>query len=670
MRTEHLADVPEFNGTKKSPLDILTRYFKKPSTAGSEDVAVDTLAAHLTAVRERDSALINISVTSTDPALAARLANAVAQEDVSRRAGQSISDTADASQWLEQQITQLRQRVADAEGKVANFKVDNDLYTGTNSTSLLDQQLTDISAQITAAQGRKSTAQSRASLIRGLMAAGQPIDGVDDVRNSVTIQQLMQQKAQLTSQKAQLLATLLPTHPSVEAVTAQIIAIDRQVAIEGRRVADALEAEAKIEDNSIAALQKNLNDLKTKAGDATKQGVTLDALDREAKADRDLLESYMTRYRDATARTDPNAALPDLRLITLASPSSAPSAPKVTLILGAVGFVSVAVQIAAILFGELLSGRALVERETVVHRVAEPAEDDAVSRDAAPEPFVPEADQISNEAEGEAPAPELAFEAAPAPRPTPVGGLRNWFRRRAHTVLTAYEPTSIELAPQVEEGAAGRPFVSPDTMEVMGLPADETEEVEELNRDSDLANAERLANLSADLILGRTRTVILAAFDSHHEVERLAARLASDVLHRGLSVARIDAGSGQPSTEPGLTDLAAEKASFGDVVHKTAQEGLAEVPWGHLATLDRRSSRPVTLVEALSDIYEVVLVLTGRIGMSSSLPLFSGLPCRLVLVSSGAIDPARLEQARLDAASLGFEQIEVIGAPQAQAQVA
>ena len=164
--------------------------------------------------------------------------------------------------------------------------------------------------------------------------------------------------------------------------------------------------------------------------------------------------------------------------------------------------------------------------------------------------------------------------------------------------------------------------------------------------------------------------MILAAFDSHHEVERLAARLASDVLHRGLSVARIDAGSGQPSTEPGLTDLAAEKASFGDVVHKTAQEGLAEVPWGHLATLDRRSSRPVTLVEALSDIYEVVLVLTGRIGMSSSLPLFSGLPCRLVLVSSGAIDPARLEQARLDAASLGFEQIEVIGAPQAQAQVA
>ena len=689
VRSQNLTQVPEFNGTKKSPLDIFTRFFKKPSSATPEDIAVDTLAEHLMAVRERDSALINISVSSADPELAAKLANAVARADVTRRAGQSISDTADASQWLEQQITQLRQRVADAENKVANFKVANDLYTGANSTSLLDQQLTDISAQITAAQGRRSTAQSRATLIRGLIAAGQPIDGIDDVRNSVTIQQLMQQKAQLTSQKAQLLATLLPTHPSVEAVTAQIAAVDRQIAIEGRRVADALDAEAKIEDASIVSLQKNLADLKAKAGAATKQGVTLDALDREAKADRDLLESYMTRYRDAAARTDPNASLPDLRLITLAAPATSPSSPKTTLILGAVGFVSIAVQLGAILFGELLSGRALIDRDQQADEYAAVPEAAVDEVDGStPEPYVPADEQIqdideSGQSEEAAPpaieldeAENAGLPAVVAPRRVGVGGLRAWFRRRAHTVtaaLAAYEPplaatpSSVAStdAPPVEDEA--RPFVSPETMEVLPLRSDD---VEESASDLDLANAERLANLSADLILGRARVIMLASLDGNQETERLASRLVADVLHRGLSLARVDAGSGHPSTEPGITDLAAERASFGDVVHKTAEDGLAEVPWGHLTTLDRRSARPLTLIEALSDIYEVVLVMTGRVGMSSSLPLFAGLPCRLVLVSAAMLDASQMDEARLDAAALGYDSVEFIVAPPPQARVA
>ena len=49
----------------------------------------------------------------------------------------------------------------------------------------------------------------------------------------------------------------------------------------------------------------------------------------------------------------------------------------------------------------------------------------------------------------------------------------------------------------------------------------------------------------------------------------------------GLSVCRVDAGSGRPSAAPGLTDLCAEQASFGDVVHRV-RDGLAEVPWGEL----------------------------------------------------------------------------------------
>jgi succinoglycan biosynthesis transport protein ExoP len=674
VRSQKLAAVPEFNATGSSPFGFLTRFFKKPSTVSAEDAALDTLAGHLTVIRERDSALISVIVRSTDPQRAAALANAIAAADVARRAGLSFADTVDASKGLEQQIAQMRQRVADEESKVANFKVDNDLFTGANNTSLLDQQMSDLSNQITASQGRKNTAQSRATLIRGLLAAGQPIDGVEDVRNSVTIQQLITQKGQLTTQRAQLLATLLPSHPSVEAVTAQIVEVDKQIGIEGRRVADALLAEAKIEDSLQTSIEANLTALKAKAANATKQGVTLDALSRQATADRDLLASYLTRYGDAASRTDANAALPDVRVVTLAAPSDSPSSPKAPLIVGAVAFIALALQIGGVLFGELLSGRALtgsgMRPAVEAQEPIEPAEPAPLEDIAEPpeEPVYAEPEELPRVIETPLP---------PAAPRSGRFGLRSWFAKRARAVgatLTAYEPPMQALQANAASPIADHP--SPDEFDPAFDPDesemheseidDETDEVQGF----DAANEQRLADLSADLILGRARIILLAAVADPGDAEQLAERLIADALHRGVSVARVDAGSGRPSTEPGITDLSAERAAFGDVVHRTSDDGFAEIPWGHLTTLDRRSTRPITLVEALSEIYEVVIVLTGRIGMASSLPVFAGLQGRLVVVPASDGDPDIAEAARADLAAVGFDASEVIGVPPRQAEVA
>ena len=640
VRSLNLTSVPEFNGSANAPFGALGRLFQHPDKGTAENIALGNLMRHMTVIRQRDSALIDVIVDSTDPQLAARLANAVADADVARRAGLSLTDTADASQWLNQQVTQLRQRVSDAETKVANFKIANDLYTGSNATSLIDQQMTEVSSQITAAQQRRDTALSRAGLIRGLLAANQPIDGVDDVRNSVTIQQLLQQKAQLTAQRAQLLATLLPSHPSVTALAAQIKSLDKQIGVEGLRVADALEAEAKIETNLLASLQKNLDDLKAKEANATRAGVQLDALQRDATADRNLLNNYLSRFSDASARTDdPNSALPDVRVVSLAIPSSTPASPKIGLILAAVAFVSLAGQLGMILFGELLSGRAIVERDVRSGALgAEPAEVVAEAEPASPVPLV---------------EPETAV-ASYEPAPRSEQGLRRWFTRRAHQA----EPVAAVADPVLVQEAATE--AATESAEAAWPEYDAGEA---------MTGSRGITDLSTDLILGRVRVVVFAALDEHSDEQALAERLAQEALDHGLSVARIDAGSRRPTIEPGLTDLAADMAGFGDVVFKDAHQQLAEIPWGHLATLDTGSPRPATLVEALSDIYEVVLVMTGPFGRDdSAAPIFATADARLVLV--GSADRARLDACRDEALRLGYEHIEALAVPAWRAEVA
>jgi hypothetical protein len=178
-----------------------------------------------------------------------------------------------------------------------------------------------------------------------------------------------------------------------------------------------------------------------------------------------------------------------------------------------------------------------------------------------------------------------------------------------------------------------------------------------------------LSNLSADVAIGRVRTVVLAGLSQSRDAAVIADRLVTDALRVGLSVCRIDAGSGRVTEMAGITDLCAERASFGDVVHKVS-DGLAEVPWGTLQSLERRSMRPVTLIEALSDIYEVVIVATGRVGLGSNLPVFAGVKARLVLVRHPGSADTVTEAISAEISALGFDGAQAVAVPEPQAAVA
>lgn len=652
IEQEKLASVPEFNGTGKSPLSGLFGFLQKKSKADVEDIVLQNLDQRMTVVRERDSSIITVLVKSENPNLAARLANAIAEAAVARRADLSLSDTADASKWLNTEIVTLRKNVNAAEDKVANFKVKNDLFTGTNDTSLIKQQLSDVSNQITAAKERESQAQSRAELIRSLLKAGQPIDGVSDVRNSVTIQQLTQTRATLASQRAQLLATLLPNHPSVRAVEAQIKEVDRQIGVEGRRVAGSLEAEAKVEADLASSLEAELSRIKQASATATKQGVTLDELQREATAERTLLESYLGRYRDATSRARANAVLPDIRILTYAAPSDKAVSPRTGFILLAVAVVALALQVGGILFAELVSGRALVDRRELDERRLKPKPATTTRR------------------------PKVASgNAKPvvAQQPTPPGpearrerkGLRAWFSSHASTVGTAL---TSEEPPVIFPESVAAPAPVQTKANVAGPElAVASESGENKPR---ITNPLDLGNLSADLALGRARIVVLVGLGDDRGVDAMAERLVRDALHRELSIVKVNAGNGPVSHEVGISDLNAGTASFGDVVQKGGHEGLAEVPWGTLGALAPRSTRPLTLIEALSDIYEAVVILAGKAGAEGTLAAFAGLSCRVVLVSHGEPDLAEADKARAEVEALGFDTIQVIAAPERQTEVA
>jgi Mrp family chromosome partitioning ATPase len=122
--------------------------------------------------------------------------------------------------------------------------------------------------------------------------------------------------------------TLLSQHPRIKELKAQIAEADRQIRSEGERLARQLDNDAKVAGERLETLSASLDQVKKIASQTSEQDVQLRALEGDAKTQRDLLESYLAKYREATARDSINAAPPEARVISRAVPALAPSYPK------------------------------------------------------------------------------------------------------------------------------------------------------------------------------------------------------------------------------------------------------------------------------------------------------------------------------------------------------
>ena len=152
----------------------------------------------------------------------------------------------------------------------------------------------ELNTQLNNARALRSDAKSKARLIREMLQSGKPIEA-SEVLNSELIRRLSEQRVTLRAQLAEQSSTLLDNHPRIKELKAQLADLDRQIRDEASKISRSLDNDARIARGRVEGLSANLDQLKKQASSANGQDVQLRALEREAKAQRDLLESLIWR---------------------------------------------------------------------------------------------------------------------------------------------------------------------------------------------------------------------------------------------------------------------------------------------------------------------------------------------------------------------------------------
>ncbi|MGL9617255.1 exopolysaccharide transport family protein [Bradyrhizobium sp. U531] len=332
IKKNKLAERPEFDPVLQgvSPLKSLAAMIgigRDPFSMTPEERVLDAYYDRLQAYAVDKSRVIVVEFQSADPELAVRVANSIADGYLVLQQGARQEQAKNASQWLAGEIESLRKKVSDAEARVEDFRSKSSLFVGTNNTTLSNQQMGEVNTQLNNARSMKADAESKARLIKEMLQSGKPIEA-SEVVNSELMRRLSEQRVTLRAQLAEQSSTLLGNHPRIKELKAQLGDLDNQIRDEAAKISRSLESDSRIASGRVDGLITSLEQLKKQATSTNGQDVQLRALEREAKAQRDLLETYLAKYREANTRETIDTAPTDGRVISRALVSNTPAYPK------------------------------------------------------------------------------------------------------------------------------------------------------------------------------------------------------------------------------------------------------------------------------------------------------------------------------------------------------
>ena len=685
---------------------------RNPLAMTPEERVLEAYYDRLTVFPVEKSRVIVIDFLSENPELAARVANAIADSYLKRQQEAKQDQARSAGQWLSGEIESLRKKVADAEARVEAFRARSNLLVGPNNTTLSVQQLGDLNTQLATARAQKSDAEAKARLIRDMLKSGEPIES-SDVLNSELIRRLSEQRVTLRAQLAEQSSSLLGNHPRIKELRAQIGDLDQQIRKEAEILARSLENDSKLADARVAAQLVTFNQLKKQAETSNEDDVQLRALERDAKSQRDLLESYLAKYRDASARGTIDSSPPDARIISRATPSSVPAYPKKLPTIAIASLATFMLMCGLVVTRAMLDtpgakplekpplekplDRARREEEAAVEerpvaktrawREAEAEAELEDDRDLQPElPFSPPI----------APAARLAWRSAPEPtrrieragrqereqeraqareqerdvererEPRDQSGsltarLRAVIQRKTEHTLPLASPPPV--APTVATPRPAPPPQSPPPQspppaapaELIGVPVSAIE---------DFAH-----NLHAAGVDGSQIAVFgtAPALDTDGIAIRFARALARDARVVLVALGAGDAAVRDISTDPdapGLASLAAGQASFGGIITRDVASNLNLIAAGRNASRGSLLSAPgiMRTFEALTQAYPHLVIDGGVLGGpdgEKEIEAIAGIATHALLLAETAAGFATV-QARDSLLAAGFDNVTIL----------
>ena len=328
-----LSKLPEFN-PREGDLDLFSKTLRLAGLARIrdgetvDDTVLGAIVRQLDIASPKESRAINIRFSSADPTLAASFANRLAEDYRASLVSDVVDDTSDVVRALEPKVDQLRKELIEAEAEIERTRVQIDRTAGgQQKTPLIEQRLGELTAELSRADAQKSDAESKWRAAREMMQTGSA-GALAEVQKSPLIQSLEQQRVRLERSISELSASLLPGHPRMQQLNADLSGLKRQIIGEIQKFAIGMEKESRVATLRVDSIAKQINDLKSRVVSTSGEDAKLRSLEATARTKRAELDRLQKQLEDNKTVVATKTVPIEAKIVAQARPSSTPTFPK------------------------------------------------------------------------------------------------------------------------------------------------------------------------------------------------------------------------------------------------------------------------------------------------------------------------------------------------------
>ena len=305
--------------TDSGVLKSVTRRFKK-------DLEVQLV---------RNSQLVQISFTSHDRELAARVPNALADIYIENDLEARVAMTQKASEWLRGRLGELKDKVDASEKALQDYR-DRAQIVDTKGLALsgAGKQLEELTRSLVEARARRAEAESAYSQVQQVRSGRSQAnyESIPAVLRHPLVQKLKEAEGDAERRLSDAARRYGPEHPKMIQAKADLEAARANTRRQEEVVVQGLAKEYEAARANEAAVQRALAESKADIQSINRKEFQLGILERDVQQNRNLYEMFVNRLKETSIGSDVQSTI--ARVVDPATVPSEPYSPQKAQVVG------------------------------------------------------------------------------------------------------------------------------------------------------------------------------------------------------------------------------------------------------------------------------------------------------------------------------------------------
>lgn len=328
---------------------------KEPENASSvREWLAASLIKKLDVKTDKDSNLITVSYSGTDPQFVADVANAFGQSYIQTSLELKVEPARQVADWMDSQTKGLRENLEKAQSKLSAFQQKHQIVTADERLDVESTRLTEISNELVAAQAATYDNQLRLRQLNEARVKGTR-DALPEIIGNSFIQGLKAELYRAETKLAELSKRLDVNHPQYQRASAEVGSLrqrlDREIETAATGIINAARGAGQKESqlrSSLAAQQAKLFELKGWRNE-------LAVLTREVENAQQAFDAGMQHY--GQSRMESQTKQTNIAVLNPATVPLKPDNPKLGIVIAISAVAGLVLGIGVVLVMEVVSNQ-------------------------------------------------------------------------------------------------------------------------------------------------------------------------------------------------------------------------------------------------------------------------------------------------------------------------